>query len=96
MVVPSDPVTTTLILFTPTTSGKLADAVPEATAVPFTFTVAAASLVVGVTVIVVTVFATLAVYDKVAEAKAGDSVPVLKAKAERLTFTPTARVITTV
>ena len=39
-----------VIVLAPMANGILADAVPEATVVPFTFTVAVASLVVGVTV----------------------------------------------
>lgn len=54
-------VTLAVIVLGPTTNGMLPDAVPDVTAVPFTVTVAVASLVVGVTVIDVTVFATLAV-----------------------------------
>ena len=51
MVTPSGAVTTVLITFGPTTSGNAADAAPEATIFPFTFTVAPVLLVVGVTVI---------------------------------------------
>ena len=55
VVVPSAAVTTTLIVFGPTARGILADAVPEATAIPFTVRVAVASLVVGFTFMAVVV-----------------------------------------
>ena len=61
MVTPSVAVTMVVMVFGPTTKGILADAVPELTAVPFTVTVAVASLVVGVTVIEVMALLTLAV-----------------------------------
>ena len=50
MVVPSCPVTIMVIAFWPTLRGIDCDAVPDVTVVPFTFTVAVASIVVGVTV----------------------------------------------
>ena len=96
MVVPSLAVTFTLILLLPTTNGKLAEADPEVTAVPFTVMVAAGSLVVGVTVTEVIVLATLTVYDVVPGAKTGAKVPLLMDNADRLALPPAARVITTV
>jgi hypothetical protein len=51
-----------------------ADALPDVTAFPPTFTVASVSVRVGVTVRDATAFGTVAVYATVAEAKAGDSV----------------------
>ena len=61
VVVPSEAVTTVVMVLGPTTKGRLADADPDVILVPFTFTVAAASLVVGVTVTDVMVVATFAV-----------------------------------
>ena len=61
VVEPSCAVTTVVMVFGPTTKGILADAVPEATAVPFTVTVAVSSLVVGVRVIEVMALLTFAV-----------------------------------
>ena len=61
VVVPFWAVTTVVMVFDPTDNGRLWDAVPEVTAVPFTFTVALASAVVGVIVIAVTLLATLQV-----------------------------------
>ena len=58
---PSDAVTTVLKVLGPGTKGMLADADPDVTVVPFTFTVAKASLVVGVMVIDAVVLVTLAV-----------------------------------
>jgi hypothetical protein len=52
-----------------------ADALPEVTVTPATFTVASASVVVGVTVTEGTPFATLAVYVVVADANDGDRAP---------------------
>ena len=49
-----------LIVFGPTDKGIAAEAVPEVTAVPFTIIEAAAAEAVGVTVIEVSPFATLA------------------------------------
>ena len=53
VVVPSCAVTTMLIVFGPTTRGRLGEAVPDAIDVPFTVTVAFASLVLGFTFIAV-------------------------------------------
>ncbi len=50
MVVPSWAVTTTVIVFAPTLSAMGADAEPDVVVVPFTLTVALASVTVGVTV----------------------------------------------
>ena len=58
VVVPSCAVTTTVIGLTPTASAMAAEALPLATVLPFTLTVAVASATVGVTVIVLTAFAT--------------------------------------
>ena len=61
VVVPSCAVTTTVIVFGPTAKGMALYAVPLVTAFPFTVTVALASEVVGVTVILVVALLTLAV-----------------------------------
>ena len=50
VVVPSEAVTMVVMVLLPTVSGMLPDGAPEATAVPFTVTVALASLTVGVRV----------------------------------------------
>ena len=60
-VAPSCAVTTVVMVFAPVFKFIAADAVPEVTVVPLTFTVAVALLVVGVTVMEVTVLPTLAV-----------------------------------
>jgi hypothetical protein len=61
VVVPSCAVTTTVMVLLPTLRLILPDAVPLDTAVPFTVTAAFDSFTVGVTVIEVTAYATLAV-----------------------------------
>jgi len=61
VVVPSDAVTTMLIVFSPATKLIAGDAVPEATAVPFTVMEVPAVGFVGVTVMLVTPAATLEV-----------------------------------
>jgi hypothetical protein len=74
--VPSSAVPTTVIVFDPTVKEIADDAEPEVTVVPFTLIVAFALVRVGVTVIDVVAFETVAVYEVVAEANVGDSVPV--------------------
>jgi hypothetical protein len=61
VVVPSCAVTIVVMVLFPTFNGIDADAVPEATVVPLTFTVATALLVVGVTVMLDVALLTLAV-----------------------------------
>ena len=61
MVVPFCAVTTVLITLEPTFNGMDPEAVPELTVVPFTFMVARASALFGVTVNEVTALATDAV-----------------------------------
>ncbi|MNR52425.1 hypothetical protein D3C85_1722710 [compost metagenome] len=61
VVVPSSAVTTVVIVLLPTLKPMASDAAPLATAVPFTFIVALLSDTVGVTVILLTPLATLAV-----------------------------------
>ena len=61
MVVPSWAVILTGMVLVPTTSGRFCDAVPDVTTVPFTLTVAAGLVVVGVRVMEVTPFTTDAV-----------------------------------
>jgi hypothetical protein len=51
----------TVMVVVPTARGIAPEAVPEATAVPLTFTVALESVVVGVRVSLLTVLATLSV-----------------------------------
>ena len=58
---PSSAVTMTVRVFSPTASGIGALALPDTTATPFTVTVAAASVVVGVTVVAVVGKPTVAV-----------------------------------
>ena len=58
VVVPSWAVTMVVIVFGPTASAIESEALPEATVVPFTVTVAVASATVGVTVRLVTALAT--------------------------------------
>ena len=61
MVFPSAAITSMVMAFGPTAKGRLCDAVPEFTAVPFTRIVADGSTEVGVTVIDVVANPTLAV-----------------------------------
>ena len=58
MVAPSCAVTMVVMVFAPAFKAMAADAVPEVTAVPLTVTVAVGSLVVGVAVNEVMLFAT--------------------------------------
>ena len=74
--VPSSAVPTTVIVFDPTLNEIAVDAEPEVTVVPFTVMVALAFVRVGVTVIVVVAFETVALYEVVAESNVGESVPV--------------------
>src|ERR1700733_4886513 len=87
MVVPSWAVTTVLItVLAPSASAIGPDTVPEATAVPFTFTVDVLTPVVGVMVIVATVLATLSVYAVVVGENAGDMLPVPGLRSDRLSL----------
>ena len=61
MVTPSWAVTTVVMVLGPTVKGRFCEALPEITAIPFTVMVAPGSAAVGVTVIDVTPFTTLAV-----------------------------------
>ena len=61
MVDPSCAVTKTVIVFDPTANVIAAEALPDATAVPFTVTVAVGSATVGVTVMDVVPLATISV-----------------------------------
>ena len=61
VVMPFCAVARMVMVLLPATKGIAADAVPDATAVPFTFTVALGSVVVGVTVTEVIALATLTV-----------------------------------
>ena len=81
--VPSCAKTTAWMAFVPVFRVIAAEAVPEETATPFTFTVARELLVTGVILIDVTVLLTDAVYAVVAETKTGVSVPLLMLKLER-------------
>ena len=61
MVVPSCAVTTTVMVLRPTVRLMPPEALPDATATSFTFTVAVVSLTVGVTVRLSTLLATMEV-----------------------------------
>ena len=61
VVVPSWAVTTTGIMFAPTASRSAPEGLPDATRVPLTLTVACRSLTLGVTVRLLTPWATVAV-----------------------------------
>jgi hypothetical protein len=74
--VPSSAVPTTVIVFDPTVNAIAEDAEPEVTADPFTVMVVFELFRVGVTVIDVVAFETVAVYEVVPEANVGESVPV--------------------
>ena len=94
--VPSCALTTVVTVFAPTLKVIAPEALPLVTAVPLTVTVAVASLTVGVKVMDETAFGTDAVYVFVAATNTGFNVPVLIAKAERLAFDDSARLIVTV
>jgi len=85
-----------VIAFTPAVSGIAPEAVPLATVTPFTVIVALDSSPVGVTVMLLMVFATDAVYEVVPGANAGDKVPALKTMPARLSSIDGARVMVTV
>ena len=96
IVTPSGAVTTTVRVLVPGLSGIDGEPLPEATVVPFTLIVAPALVTVGVMMMLVTVIASVAVYDVVADANPGVSVPLLKIRllksalplsAERVTVT---------
>ncbi len=61
VVTPSCAVTTVVSAFAPTVSVIGADALPDATVTPLTLTVAVASATVGVSVMLLTLLATVAV-----------------------------------
>ena len=82
--VPFCAVTTVVIVLLPPSKGRLADAVPEVTAVPLTVTVAVGSVVVGVIVTEVTELPKGSVYEVVPAANAGDRVPLLMVKFARV------------
>ena len=97
MVVVSSAVTTTVIVFDPTESETAADALADATVVPFTVTVAFASVTVGVTVVDVMALTTLDVYDVVPELKDGLREPAARTRFESVAMVaPAPRVIVTV
>ena len=73
---PSSAVPITVIVFDPTVKEIAEDAVPEVTAAPFTVIDVFELFRVGVTVIDVVAFETVAVYEVVPEANVGESVPV--------------------
>jgi hypothetical protein len=82
---PSYAVTKTVIIFEPTFKFIAPDAAPEAVVVPFTVIVELAPCAaVGVIVMLVTAFATLAVYEFVPEENVGASVPWLTVMPERV------------
>jgi hypothetical protein len=72
-----------MVLFGPITSAMLPEAVPDATAVPFTVILAAAFSAVGVTVTEVIVLCTQAEYEVTSTLKLGDNVPSEISSAER-------------
>ena len=80
-------VTATFIVFGPTLTVIAPDAVPEATAVPFTVILAEGDAAVGVTFMVPVLLGTLTEYVNVVGENAGDNVPTLVVKAERLGLT---------
>ena len=80
VVVPSCAVTTVVMVLLPTARAIEPDAEPLVTVLPFTVTVAVASLVVGVTVMLAVALGTLAVYAIVPLAKAGLKVPELSVR----------------
>ena len=84
VVTPSGAVTTMGIVFDPTLNAMGADADPDIVVDPFTIIVELAPWVaVGVTVMELTPFKTLAVYEVVDEMKDGARIPELTARPER-------------
>jgi len=81
-VVPSSAVTNVVMVLSPTAKAMLPEALPLATIVPFTVTVALRSVAVGLRVMDAIALLTEAVYAVVPDAKAGVNVPLLKASAE--------------
>ena len=74
--VPSSAVPITVIVFDPTVNEIAEDAEPEVTAAPFTVMVVFELFRVGVTVIDVVAFETVALYEVVPDANVGEIVPV--------------------
>ena len=81
-----------MIVFAPTFREIAPEAEPEATAVPFTLTLAVESVTVGVTLTDAVEFPTETVYEVVPEENVGDKVPVEVVKAESVATAELARV----
>lgn len=96
MVVPFCAVTIVVNVFEPTARANAFEALPLVTAVPLTAIVEFASTTVGVTVIAVVAFETLAVYEVVPDANAGDRVPLDNDSADNCALLEPARVTTIV
>lgn len=77
VVAPSWAVTTVVMAFNPAFNAIGADAVPDATVMPFTFTVDVGTAVNGVMVIVAAPFTTSSVYANLDAEKVGDKLPAL-------------------
>lgn len=73
-----------MMRFAPTLNVIGAELLPKATVVPFTLTFELRSAAVGVTMMLATMFGTVAVYASVLEENTGVSVPLLKTKLFRL------------
>ena len=84
--------TKTVMVFVPTESEMAPEAEPEATVDPFTFTLAVASVTVGVTVNDAVALETETAYEVVADAKVGDREPAETSKAESVATADDARV----
>jgi len=84
VVTPSCAVTLVVMVLPPTFKAILPDGPPLVTAVPFTVTVAVASLTAGVMVNEVTVLPTETVYAVVGDEKDGLKVPLLMVRPARL------------
>ena len=81
-----------VIILLPGLSAIAPDEEPLVTCVPFIFTVAVASVVVGVNVMLVVELLTEAVYPAVADENAGLNVPELKINALKVATEPAALV----
>lgn len=77
VVTPFWAVTIVVMVVVPTESDIAPEAEPLETVVPLTLTVAPTWLTVGVTVILLTAFATLSIYETVPEVNVGESEPLL-------------------
>jgi hypothetical protein len=85
-----------VMVFSPKSSGISSDAAPDATAVSLTVAVASGLFITGVTVMLATSLATVAVYPAVPASKSGDKLPLLSDRPARVASLDCCRVTTIV